>query len=51
MLVRRASVVCSTKQSLTDEFNYIKKTMRLNRYLEKLLTKTVKGTLLSVNKN
>ena len=33
-LVRRAKIVCSTEESLTDELDYIKKTMRLNGYPE-----------------
>ena len=44
-LVRRAKIVCSTEESLTDELDYIKKTMRLNGYPEKLITKTIKQTL------
>ena len=39
-LLRRAKIVCCTEESLTDELNYIKKTMRLNGYPEKLITKT-----------
>ena len=31
-LVRRAKIVCSTEESLTDEFDYIKKTMQVNGY-------------------
>ena len=41
-LVRRAKIVCSTEESLTDELDYIKKTMRLNGYPEKLITKAIK---------
>ena len=44
-LVRRAQIVCSTEESLADEFDYIKKTMRLNGYPEKLITKTIEQTL------
>ena len=40
-LVRRAKIACSTEESLSDEFDYIKKTMRLNGYPEKLITKTI----------
>ena len=39
-LVRRAKIVSSTEESLTDELDYIKKKMRLNGYPEKLITKT-----------
>ena len=43
-LVRRAK--SSPEESLTDELNCIKKkTMRLNGYPEKLITKTIKQTL------
>ena len=31
-LVRRAKIICSIKESLTNELTYIKKTMRLNGY-------------------
>ena len=31
-LVRRAKIVCSTEESLTDELDSIKKTMQLNSY-------------------
>ena len=44
-LVRRAKIICSTEESLTDELDYIKKTIRLNGYPEKLITKTIKQTL------
>ena len=44
-LVRRAKIVCSTEESSTDELDYIKK-IRLNGYPEKLITKTIKQTLL-----
>ena len=44
-LVRRAKIACSTEESLTDELDYIKKTMRLNGYPEELRTKTIKQTL------
>ena len=45
-LVRRAKIVCSPEESLTDELDCIKKkTMRLNGYPEKLITKTIKQTL------
>ena len=40
-LVRRAKIACSTEESLIDELDYIKKTMRLNGYPEKLITKTI----------
>ena len=50
-LVRRTKIVCSTEESLTEELNYIKKTMRLNDYPEKLITKTIKRTLLSNSKS
>ena len=40
-LVRRAKIVCNTEESLTDELDYIKKTMQLNGYPEKLITKTI----------
>ena len=46
-LIRRAKIVCSTEELLTDELNYIKKTMRLNGYPEKLITKIIKRTLSS----
>ena len=49
-LVRRAKIVCSTKKSLSDELSYIKKTMQLNGYPEKLVTNTIKRTLLYQNK-
>ena len=29
-LVRRAKIVCSSEESLTDELSYIRKTMQLN---------------------
>ena len=47
-LVRRATIVCSAEESLTD---YIKKTMSLNGYPEKLITNTTKRTLLSNSKS
>ena len=50
-LVRRAKIVCSTEESLTDEVDYIKKTMRLNGHPEKLITKTIKHTLASNSKS
>ena len=50
-LVRRAKIVCCTEESLTDELNYIRKTMRLNGYPEKLITRTIKRTLLSNSKS
>ena len=50
-LVRRAKIVCRTEESLTDELNYIKKTMQLNVYPEKLIIKTIKRTLLSNSKS
>ena len=51
-LVSRAKFVCSTKESLNDELDYIKKkTMRLNGYPEKLITKTIKKTLSSNSKS
>ena len=50
-LVRREKIVCSTEESLTEELNDIKKTMRLNAYSEKLTTKTIKRTLLSNSKS
>ena len=46
-LIRRAKIVCSTEELLTDELNYIKKTMRLNGYPEKVITKIIKRTLSS----
>ena len=46
-LIRRAKIVCSTEELLTDELNYIKKTTRLNGYPEKLITKIIKRTLSS----
>ena len=56
-LVRRAKIVCSTEESLTDEIDYIKnkqtnkqKTMQLNGYPEKLITKLIKQTLSSNSK-
>ena len=48
-LVRRAKIVCSTEESLTDELDYIKKTMWLNGYPEKLITKTIKHCHLIVD--
>ena len=51
ILVRRAKIVCHSEESLTDELNYIKKTIRLNSYPEKLITKTIKRTLLSNSKS
>ena len=45
-LVRRATIVCSAEESLTD---YIKKTMPLNGYPEKFMT--TKRTLLSNSKS
>ena len=51
ILVRRAKIVCSTEESLTDELDCIKKTMRLNGYSEKLITKAIKETLSSNSKS
>ena len=48
---KKEKIVCSTEESLTDELNYIRKTMRLNGYPEKLITKTIKRTLLSNSKS
>ena len=50
-LVRKAKIVWSTEDSLTDEQNYIKKTMRLNGYPEKLIAKTIKRTMRSNSKS
>ena len=44
-MVRSIKSVCSTEESLTDELNYIKITMRLNGYSKKLITKTIKQAL------
>ena len=44
-LVRRAKIVCSTEESTSDELDYIKKTMQLNDYPEKLITKTINQAL------
>ena len=41
-LVRQVTIVCSTEESVTDGLNYLKKTMQLTGYPEKLITKTIK---------
>ena len=46
-LVRRAKILCCIEESLTDELDDIKKTMWLNGYPEKLITKTIKLTFSS----
>ena len=51
ILARRAKIVCSTEELLTDELDCIKKTMRLNGYPEKLITKAIKETLSSNSKS
>ena len=51
-LIRRAKILCSTEELLTDELDYIKKeTMQLNGYPKKLITIAIKETLLSNSKS
>ena len=42
---KKSKVVCSTEELLTDELDYIKKTMRLNGYPKKLITRNIETNI------
>ena len=50
-LTKRAKTICTNQEDLNNELKYIQRTMELNDFPTKLVTKTIKKTLSSHNKN